>query len=291
MIIWMVSSLSTVWAGETAETIAIRKVLGDELSGWNMGNPKLVLLQYLPKFRGYSGDAGKDPSTWEPMFGDIGELGSFCREAVSEYRFSLSRNPIYFDIYKARALVVAEEGGEAVERSSGKHVAFSYKSMWMLEKDRGIWRISGFVRFLPGWEGRISEGEDEVGKALLEEAKGWAGGDTGMVSGLYGADFVGYEGYDRGNTESWRVSFSDLGPFRAFCKKRLQRTRYTVSRKVISVKVLNNLALALTEEKTSTVHKLTGKELSAEHRDLWMLAKEGRSWKIVGFVRRLGEFR
>ncbi|RKY62032.1 MAG: hypothetical protein DRP95_02075, partial [Candidatus Latescibacterota bacterium] len=97
------------WAGETVETILIRKVLGDELTGWNTGNAKLVALQYAFNFRGYEGDAGKDPSTWKPGFRDIGELEAFCRDVVSKYRFVLVRNPVYFDVYGNRALVIAEE--------------------------------------------------------------------------------------------------------------------------------------------------------------------------------------
>lgn len=285
---WMISAwLGAGWAGETVETIAIRKVLGDELAGWNMGNAKLILLQYAPHFRGYKGDAGKDPATWEPGFQDLREFETFCREMVSRYHSALFRNPIYFDIYKNKALVVAEEGGEAVERASRRRITFSYKSLWMLEKEGGSWKIAGFLRELPGWDREGFRDSDGVRDVLLGEARAWQEGDPGRVVGLYGPDFVGYEGYNRDSTEKWRISFSGLGPFRAFCKKRLSRTNYTISRKVVSVKALNGLALAVTEEETSTAHKLTGKELSAEHRDLWMLAKEGRTWKIIGFVRRL----
>ncbi|RKY65595.1 MAG: hypothetical protein DRQ08_05395 [Candidatus Latescibacterota bacterium] len=288
MLFWVSVLLGTGWAGETVETIAIRKVLGDELAGWNMGNAKLIVLQYAPYFRGYRGDAGRDPATWEPGFRDLGEFEAFCREAVSRYRFDLSRNPIYFDIYKNKALVVAEDGGEAVERASGRRITFSYKSLWTLEKEGGSWKITGFLRKLPGWDRGSLRDSDGVREVLLGEARAWQEGDPGKVVGLYGADFVGYEGYDRGDTEKWRISFSGLAPFRAFCRKRLSRTSYTISRKVISVKALKGSALAVTEEKATTTHKLTGKKLSAEHRDLWMLEKEGKSWKIVGFVRRLG---
>ena len=78
IVLLLLGWMGTGWAGETVETILIRKVLGDELTGWNTGNVKVVALQYAPHFRGYGGD----PSTWRPKFQGVGELEAFCREAV-----------------------------------------------------------------------------------------------------------------------------------------------------------------------------------------------------------------
>ncbi|HID09697.1 MAG TPA: hypothetical protein EYP17_00145 [Candidatus Latescibacteria bacterium] len=291
IVLLLLGWMGTGWAGETVETILIRKVLGDELTGWNTGNVKLVALQYAPHFRGYGGDAGGDPFTWRPEFQGVGELEAFCREAVSKYRFVLARNPVYFDIHKNRALVVAEEEGEAVERTSGKSVPLSHQSLWTLEKEGGTWWITGFLRRLPKERAGVTGASGEVRDLLLREAEAWQEGNLKRVVDLYGRTFVGYEGYDKGDPKKWRIAFSGTDPFRAFCKKRLDRTKYHISRKVLSVKVQGGLALALTEEQAYTTHNLTGKTLSARHRDLWMLARKGKAWRIVGFVRRLGEFK
>ncbi len=314
------------WSAETPDTILIRKTLGDEATGWRAGNVPQIVSQYASPFTGYESYGSPDPKGWRVRFGDLKEFEAFCKEALSKTRYDISRTPLYFDIRaveKDRAIVVAEEAGVKIARKEGGQKPESQKpeargrkaeqlasgipasgtlgaggeggrktalsdttQLWMLRKVDEEWKITGFVRLMDEAKHAGASDKGAVEKVIQKEMEGWNASEAGKIVSLVAPHFTGYEAYGKADLKTWKVTFRDPDEWKAFCKKRLSRTTYALSRKVLSTDVRGDKALAVVEESSATTHRETGGTLASSHRDLWMLAKVGGGWRITGFIKR-----
>ena len=290
-LIWLLYIAPLGWSAETPDTILIRKTLGDEATGWRTGNVRQIVSQYASSFTGYESYGSPDPKAWRVRFGDRKEFEAFCKEALSETRYDISRTPLYFDIravQKDKAIAVAEENGFRIDRAEeGRKTALSDTTqLWMLEKRDEEWKITGFVRLMD--EARQAGASDKgaVEKVIQKEMEGWNASDVGKIVSGVGSHFTGYEAYGKDDLKTWKVAFRDPDEWKAFCKKRLDRTAYVLKRTMVSTDIRGKKALAVVEESATTTHLETGGMLASKHRDLWMLAKVGGGWKITGVIKR-----
>ena len=279
------------WSAETPDTILIRKTLGDEATGWRTGNVRQIVYQYASSFTGYESYGSPDPKAWRVRFGDRRDFEAFCKEALSKTRYDISRTPLYFDIRaveKDRAIVVAEETGFRIARKEGgqKTAVHEAAQLWMLKKVDEEWKITGFVRLMDEAKQAGASDKGAVEKVIQKEMEGWNASDVGKIVSGVASDFTGYEAYGKADLKTWKVTFRDPDEWKAFCKKRLDRTAYELKRTMVSTDIRGKKALAVVEESSKTTHRETGGMLASKHRDLWMLAKVGGGWKITGFIKR-----
>lgn len=127
-------------------------------------------------------------------------------------------------------------------------------------------------------------------KTLGDEVTGWRTGDLDLILSAYVPEtFVGHEGHGRMDPTTWRVSFSTLDEFRAFCKERLANVKYAVSRNPLYFDVRGDWAWVVTEDEGTRMDRATGvKTAFRDTTELWMLEKIQDEWKITRFVRHLG---
>ncbi len=279
------------WSAETPDTILMRKTLGDEATGWRTGNVRQIVSQYASSFTGYESYGSPDPRVWRVRFGDRKEFEAFCKEALSQTRYDISRTPLYFDIRaveKDKAIAVAEEAGFRIARKEGgqKVTVRDTSQLWMLKKVDEEWKITGFVRLMDEAEQPGASDGGALEKVIRKEMEGWNASEAGKIVSLYAPHFTGYEAYGKADLKTWKVTFRDPDEWKAFCKTRLSRTTYALSRKVVSTDVRGDKALAVVEESSMATHRETGGRRASKHRDLWMLAKGGGGWKITGFIKR-----
>ena len=280
------------WSGETPDTILIRKTLGDEATGWRTGNVRQIVSLYESPFTGYESYGSPDPKAWRVRFADLKEFEAFCKEALASTRYDISRTPLYFDIRavgKDEAIVVAEEIGTRIDRTGGQKASIrDTTQLWMLEKVDEEWKITGFVRMMDGAEQAGASDGDGLEQVIRKEMEGWNASDVGKIMSGVASYFTGYEAYGKADLKTWKVMFRDPDEWKAFCKKRLSRTTYELSREVVSTDIRGDKALVVVEESGTTTHRETERKIASKHRDLWMLAKIGGDWKITGFIKRFG---
>ena len=277
--------------GETPDTILIRKTLGDEATGWRTGNLRQIVALYESPFTGYESYGSPDPKAWRVRFRDLDEFEEFCKEALSRTRYDISRTPLYFDIRavgKDEAIVVAEEVGFRIERGEGgqKAAISDTTQLWMLEKVDEEWKITGFVRLMDGAEQAGASDGGALEQVIRKEMEGWNASEVGKIVSGVASHLTGYEAYGKANLKTCKVTFRDPDEWKDFCKKRLDRTTYELSREVVSTDIRGDKALAVVEESGTTTHRETEGKIASKHRDLWMLAKVGGDWKITGFIKR-----
>lgn len=129
-----------------------------------------------------------------------------------------------------------------------------------------------------------------IRKTLSDEMTGWRTGDLDLILSAYVPEaFVGYEGHGSLDPTTWRVSFSTLDEFTAFCKDRLKNVKYVMSRNPLYFDVRGDQAWVVTEDEGTRMDRTTGvKTAFRDTTELWMLEKMDDEWKITRFVRHLG---
>ena len=292
--------VSGAFGGETTETVALRKVLESEATGWQRADAKLLLDLYSPYFAGYAGYTTADSVRWQVTFDSFEAFGQFAEAELeaaeggtSGWKYILMRQATYFHVRNNKAVAVTQDSLLVTHRQTGEKRYFAGPVFWTFAKKGEDWLITGFVgRGLATGESRTKATGSSPGslaEVLGAEAQAWNGADVGEIVAQYSDErFVGYAGGGGSNPGAWKVCFSDIAEFRAFLKRRLSRASYQISREVIYNHVAGRHAVVVTKEQVSTVHRETKLRRSLERYALWTLTRSGNKWQITSFYLDVG---
>ncbi len=127
---------------------ALAQLLGDELSGWNLGKPAQIARHYGERFVGCTAGASFRPENWIVIFSGAEEFRAFLDRRLDNTSYQIERVILSTSVSAqgSDAVVVARErvttthaAGDVVHRQD-RHV------LWILSRRTGAWKAD-FVCF------------------------------------------------------------------------------------------------------------------------------------------------
>jgi len=147
MVFW-----ATFAAAEDQNTIAIRRTLDNELTGWRRGDVNLITSQYTPYFTGYDGQVQVDPRKWAFLWSGgtvrktgLEEFTAYVEKRLTGRRYDTARSIKHIEVRGDRAAVVTEETGTVTHQGTGERMAIKQYNYWVLNKIDDKWKITTLV--------------------------------------------------------------------------------------------------------------------------------------------------
>jgi hypothetical protein len=280
-------------AGETPETILIRRTLGNDLSGHRRADTELVLSAYHQDFVAYQGNANADPRAWSILHEDLAAFTQALEKDLAAYRFETERTLPFIHVRSTKAMITSIDSGQVVDRRTRTAQTIKVRRFWTLAKAEDGWLITAMVEDLGDSALAVKPEEsriDEIVGILQREEQAWESGSVDAVAGLYAEEFIGYDGYGTIRPETWKIVFSDAEELERWLGKRLDRSTYQLDREVVFTRMGTSRreAVALTREKVSTAHEKGDVIHSTERYVLWTLSRRSGDWKITNLCYDLG---
>lgn len=163
ILIFALFSTSVVNAQETADEKAVREVIERELKGALAGNSEQMKSCYSSDFIGFSawnqGDVcmhklhsdGEidyiDPEDWRVSISTPAELDEYV-EAFRDYPARMAKSElkrgnevVSVRVKNGSAVGVTRHWGTWLDKTTNENVKFEARSVWMLKKEQGTWKI------------------------------------------------------------------------------------------------------------------------------------------------------
>jgi len=132
---------------ETGEALPgpLASMLEKDTKGWRDASTGAITSLCTEEFTGYEGFGNSDIKLWQVTFSDTDILRAFYRKRFPRTRYEVSRSPVHFSISGDKALMVTEEEGAATHQATGMKRTFDRRTLWMLERKGGGWKVAGIV--------------------------------------------------------------------------------------------------------------------------------------------------
>ena len=280
-----------VEAGETPETLLIRQVLSNDISGYRRGDTELALSGYGEHFVSYLGHQNGDPRSWT--------VGQESRDALAEQmaidiqtsRYEVMRTVPHILVRSNHAIATSIDSGQVVNRQNGAVTPIYTQRLWTFLKTEDDWYATAMIEGLgdtllpatPGSDGTIIE-------TLQSEEQAWEEGRTSDIMSLFDEHFTGYDGRSHFKPTTWRIVFSGAKEMEKWLDKRLPYVQYDLDRQVLhsAIGANGSEALAVTREIVAITHAKGPAKHRKERYVLWTLSRRSGSWKITNMLYDLG---
>lgn len=123
----------------------LANMLEKDTKGWQDGSTGTITSLCTEEFTGYEGFGNSGIITWQVNFSDTDILRAFCKKRFSRTGYEVSRSPVHFSMSGDKALMVTEEEGATTHQATGMKRTFDGRTLWMLEKKGGGWKVAGLV--------------------------------------------------------------------------------------------------------------------------------------------------
>jgi ketosteroid isomerase-like protein len=285
-------------AGETPETILIRKAINAEKFGKRTGDADIILSHYARDMAVYEGHNSIDPRGWSVLHEDFSSFEQELRDDLRVHRYDTERTVPFIlareEGTQKKAIVTTIDSGLVVNRQTGETKPIWTERLWFFTKSEDDWKVTGYVQNLGDSTTvgvtRSSDSVDEIADLLKREAEGWESGDSGSIVGLCEKSFTAYNGDYKIQPASWKILFNDSDELKEWLDKRLRNAIYQIDRKVVhtSLSQGGREALALTRESLATTYKMGPAAHDLERFVLWMLSRRSGDWRITRLVYNIG---
>jgi len=153
----------SAYAQETADEKAVREVIERELKGALAGDPEQVKSCYSSDFIGFGGwNSGDvcmyklhsdgeiiyiDPEDWRVSISTPAELDKYAEafrgnaERVQQSGLKRGNEVVSVHVKNGCAVGVTRHWGSWLDKSTNENVMFEARSVWMLKKEQGTWKI------------------------------------------------------------------------------------------------------------------------------------------------------
>ena len=278
-------------ASETPETLLIRQVLSNDISGYRRGDTELALGGYGEHFVSYLGHQNGDPRSWTVRHESRDALAEQMTADVQTSRYEVTRTVPHILVRSTHAVATSIDSGQVVNRQNGATTPVYTQRLWTFHKTENDWHATAMVEGLgdtllpatPSSDGSIIE-------VLQSEEQAWEEGSTSGIISLFDEYFTGYDGRSGFDPTTWRIVFSGAEEMEKWLDKRLPYVQYDLDRKVLhsAIGANGSEALAVTRETVAITHAKGPTKHSKERYVLWTLSRRSGSWKITNMLYDLG---
>ncbi len=130
----------------------IRDLLYRENEGHHKGDQEQIYSCYAPGFVGYSAN-GYDPEVWVIWIAGLEELRSKYAQNVKESSDKYAEHPDWargtevhhVNVYNDHAIALTFHWDWKPDPKTRENITNSHRTVWMLAKIRGEWKITSFI--------------------------------------------------------------------------------------------------------------------------------------------------
>lgn len=162
-VIFCLAISATAWAQETRDERAVREVIEKELKGALEGKPEQMKSCYAPDFIGFNawnrGDVCMhkihsdgdiqyiDPEDWKVSISTPEELNDYAEnfrgypERIKKSAVTRGNEVVSANVKNDCAIAVTRHWGSWLDKTTNENVKFEGRSVWMLKKVKGEWKI------------------------------------------------------------------------------------------------------------------------------------------------------
>ena len=277
-------------AGETPETLLIRRALASDIAGHRRADAELALKAYHPHFVAYQGHANSDPRAWTVLHENREAFADQLTADLSAQRYEVTRTVPFIAVRATHAIATSVDSGRVVDRQTSEAVLVVVHRFWTFLREEDDWLATAMVAdlgdtLLPA-AGAPANGE--IAELLQREGQAWEAGSG--ILGFFDADFTGYEALGTFKPASYKIAFSGSEELEKWLDKRLPYVQYDLDRKVLhtAIGAAGDEALAVTHEKVAVEHVKGPAKHHQERYVFWTLSRRSGSWKITNMVFNLG---
>ena len=278
-------------AGETPETILIRQMLSNDISGYRRGNAELALGGYGEHFVSYLGHQNGDPRAWTIRHESRDALAGQMAADIQASRYEVTRTVPHILVRATHAIATSIDSGQVVDRQSGAATPVYTQRLWTFRKTENDWHATAVVEDLGDTLLPATPGSDAaIIEVLQSEEQAWEEGSTSGIIGLFDEHFTGYDGRSTLSPTTWKITFSGAEEMEKWLDKRLPYVQYDLDREVLhaAIGAKGSEALAVTRETVAITHAKGPAKHSKERYVLWTLSRRSGSWKITNMLYNLG---
>ncbi len=277
-------------AGETPETILIRRALASDIAGHRRADTELALKAYHPHFVAYQGHANGDPRAWTVLHENRDAFADQLAADLSAQRYEVARTVPFIAVRATHAIATSVDSGRVVDRQTSEAELVVVHRFWTFLKEEDDWLATAMVAdlgdtLLPA---AGATANDEIAELLQSESQAWEAGSG--IPGFFDADFTGYDALGAFKPASYKIAFSGSEELEKWLDKRLPYVQYDLDRKVLHTAIgpAGDEALAVTREKVAVEHVKGPAKHHQERYVFWTLSRRSGSWKITNMVFNLG---